>query len=234
MPRITHFRDEKKLIDVTIKFMNDKFLTDLVGGFRPLNSPYQLISEIYSHGKSEPGAPACLYAKWNKNFKANVLTRLQKTEIQDDPMDNYFITISSLEWDKLKNSITGNSRKRFSASANNFFNHKIRSLGFECNLKMSSNSFSTSKKPIFGHNFWKGVFQYKNCEKKISGFIQNKPSHSNNILIEIKAENFQCLNKTEKEHRPRVTGNERKILQFEISSKGSSNFWNEADFFVKF
>ncbi|CAF0923225.1 unnamed protein product, partial [Brachionus calyciflorus] len=96
---------------------------------------------------------------------------------------------------------------------------------------MSSNSFSTSKKPIFGHNFRKAVFICKSCEKKISGFIQNKPSHSNNIVVKIEAENFQCLKKNEKEQRPRVSGDERKILQLEISSKGTSNFWNEAEFF---
>ncbi|CAF0923242.1 unnamed protein product [Brachionus calyciflorus] len=104
MPRITHFPDEKKLLDVTFKYMKDNSFTDLDGGFRPLNSPFQHISAIYSNGKSEPGAPACLFAKWNKNyknFKANVLSRLQKSEIQDDPMDNYFITISSFEWEKI-------------------------------------------------------------------------------------------------------------------------------------
>ncbi|CAF0878791.1 unnamed protein product [Brachionus calyciflorus] len=236
MPRTIHFPDEQKLICITVKFMRDKNLIDLEGGYRPKNNPFQQITSIYSNGEFESSAPASLYSKWKKNynnFRSNVMNRLKEgSNISDDPMDNYEIILDQNEWNKINKSIGGITRKKFLASVNPFFSKKIRSLGFECDFKLKSNYFSTAKKKHFGKKIWNGVFVCKNCSKEISGLIDHQNLNNNDIHIKIESNDFNCFSKKEATGtKIRITGDERRQLQYEISSKGSSNFWNEANFF---
>ncbi|CAF1077539.1 unnamed protein product [Brachionus calyciflorus] len=110
MPRIIYFPDDEKLIAITVRFMREKNLKDLEGGYRPKNYPFEQITSIYSQGNFESGAPASLYSKWKKNynnFRTRVLNSINEksSKIFDDPMDNYEIVLDQNEWNKINKTI---------------------------------------------------------------------------------------------------------------------------------
>lgn len=151
----------------------------------------------------------------------------QKKEIEDYKKE-FDIIISPNEWKEISSSISGDKRKKFLVSSNEFFSNKLRSSGFECIFKIKTNSFSSAKKDLFGHNFWNGVFKCKNCNKEILSFIRIRPREMEKILLSLNSNDFKCFDINKNENKIRISGTVRENIQYEIVSKGVANFRNEA------
>ena len=144
----------------------------------------------------------------------------------------YIINISSKQWSKLKLYVSGINRSKFNSAVNPFFQKQFTKLGINCLFVLKTNYFSVSKKDFSSKVFWKGLFVCKNCSKSIKAVISKKPVSDKSTLIFFDYDGSQCSAPDKQSiYRKRVCDRERKELQYEIHSKGTGNFWNEATYF---
>lgn len=143
-----------------------------------------------------------------------------------------FFTISPSQWSKLKLYISGSNRPKFSTAVNSFFQKEFDKPGIDCIFVIKSNYFSVSRKFLPSKIFWKGIFVCKDCSKSIQAKISRKPVYDESTIFCYEYDGTKCNAPFKKtNYRKRLFGRERKQLQYEIHSKGTSNFWNEAIFF---
>ncbi|CAF0989827.1 unnamed protein product, partial [Brachionus calyciflorus] len=235
-PKKNHFNDEKRLVSVTAQYMFDNSLPDLEGSYRPEKNHFKNILMRYNHGLICNDALANLYTRWkrnDKNFRANVLNMLTVKEAPilstEKEINEYDLFFSNEEWNKLTEFISIGQRKKFISEANETLSTKFHENGFECYLKMTNNSFTTSKKDFLSKKFWSGVFKCQFCGKEVRAFIKKRPLGDSGLLFQILADNKNCERKEEHiKQKKRLSGIKRKNLMNEIFSKGVANFQNEA------
>lgn len=114
-------------------------------------------------------------------------------------------------------------RKKFLVGFDFILNKILKENGFNCWLKCLWNWFSSQKKILPGHKYWKGEFQCTNCDKRFITYIDSCPIPNELVLINLAWTGNQCLVNVEGPKK-RISGKERELLSYEISAKKITNF----------
>lgn len=233
MTRFVNFDNIEKLIEKTVAYMLRNNLFDLDGGYRTKDNHFYNISREYFKNEFPNNAVLNLYMKWkrnDKNFRTKVLEELSLRNLKSEKSESFFcITIDILTWKRLLEFVSKTNRPKFLAPSNEIFEKLFLQNELKCQIKLHSNSFTTSKKRIPGRLFWKANFICIKCGFEFKAYISKEPKDDEPVELVILSFVKNCLD-DRKIIKKRIYGEQRRKIQYEAVSKGVLNFKSEAHF----
>ena len=221
-----------ELVETTVEFLKNENLSPLDLN-RSARGADNILGRLCSKFFGEYSLKNSMYIStiWKRNqfqYQNRVIKSFKEGLIENDK-PNLEISLDKPDLKLLESLIVtfSEGRKRFSAEFSNFISKKIQSKGIKCWLSVHSNWFRKENSRKNG-DYWSGKFSCICCTNTFKMWIES--SQMEKINVERIIDN-NSHSEYIQEPKNRISGEKRKLMAQEISSKGVSNF--RAENFLK-